>query len=391
MNEQSKAAHRRAGLSEGAQLALDFILHRNCRGIPIWQINPMEWRAIDAIAGVPEGSYEADPKNTYRRMLVNSACCMLDQWIPENPLSMGTSGYQSEAPRTATTGIKAPVVDGIVIDSPEAAVQHMESTLFPRLLSAIRHFDPAEHRASCLAQEREIRDFLEPDILKAPYSSPFASFPCLAYWIYGYENYFMAYALYPEIMERHFKLQADLAVLRNQASAEAIREENLPPCIRLDHDMADGRGTLVGIESLDRIWFPHFERSIRPFVEAGITLLWHCDGNLMKMIPRLIECGVSGFQGFQYEYGMDYEEICRMKTREGDDLLIVAGVSVTTTLPHGSPSDVRREMQWLVEKAPRRGLMLGASSSITPGVPLQNLKTMIEGFWHYRTHGKSQF
>jgi uroporphyrinogen decarboxylase len=141
---------------------------------------------------------------------------------------------------------------------------------------------------------------------------------------------------------------------------------------------------LVRIETLDRLWFPHFERSVRPLVEAGVKLIWHCDGNLMDMIPRLLECGLSGFQGFQYEAGMDYEAICRMRTREGRSLVIMAGVSVTTTLPHGDPDDVRREMAWLVENGPSTGLFLAASSSITPGVPWENMEAFVEGLAHYR-------
>jgi len=31
-------------------------------------------------------------------------------------------------------------------------------------------------------------------------------FPSLAYSTYGYENYFMAYALYPDVIERGFAL-----------------------------------------------------------------------------------------------------------------------------------------------------------------------------------------
>jgi hypothetical protein len=68
--------------------------------------------------------------------------------------------------------------------------------------------------------------------------------------------------------------------------------------------------------------------------------------------------------------------------------LIIAGVSVTRTLPHGTPADVRRELDWLVEKGPRVGLMLGCSSSVAPGVPLENMKTLIEGFAHYRKQGR---
>jgi len=72
----------------------------------------------------------------------------------------------------------------------------------------------------------------------------------------------------------------------------------------------------------------------------------------MAMVPRLIEAGIAGFQGFQYEAGMDYPRICRMRTRDGGPLMIWAGVSVTRTLPLGTPDDVRDELRWLVENGP---------------------------------------
>ena len=77
-----------------------------------------------------------------------------------------------------------------------------------------------------------------------------------------------------------------------------------------------------------------------------------------------------------------------MKTKAGQDLLIVAGVSVTQTLPNGTPADVKEELEWLVAKGPKTGLFLGASSSITPGVPWDNLKTLVDGLNYYRTHGR---
>ena len=85
---------------------------------------------------------------------------------------------------------------------------------------------------------------------------------------------------------------------------------------------------------------------------------------------------------------MDYAAICRLKTREGEPLIIIAGVSVTRTLPYGTPDAVRRELKWLVENGPPSGLFLGASSSITPGVPWENLQALVEGFHYYREHGR---
>jgi len=152
--------------------------------------------------------------------------------------------------------------------------------------------------------------------------------------------------------------------------------------------MADGWGAVVRPESLDRIWFPHFDRCLEPLRRAGVRMVWHCDGNLMEMVPRLLEVGVKGFQGFQYEQGMDYEKICSLKTRASNDLLIVAGVSVTTTLPRGRPDDMRRELAWLVEKGPKRGLFLACSSAVVPGVPWANIQALVEGLVFHRTHGR---
>jgi len=78
-----------------------------------------------------------------------------------------------------------------------------------------------------------------------------------------------------------------------------------------------------------------------------------------------------------------------MKDRDGRELLIIAGVSVTRTLPHGTPEDVRDEMKFLVEHGPKQGLFLGASSSIAPGVPWENLKALVDGFAHYRLCGRA--
>jgi hypothetical protein len=258
--------------------------------------------------------------------------------------------------------------------------------VFPDLEAKIASFDEDRRVREIIDNERRVQALFGPDILKTGYA--FVSFPTFAYGTYGYVNFFMAYALFPEVMEKRFRLQGDLALKINRAAARAYTEGELPPLYRLDHDMADSRGTLVDIKSLDKLWFPHFTRSIAPLVAAGVNLLWHSDGNLMAMVPRLIEAGVNGFQGFQYEDGMDYVKICKLKDRKGRHLHIEGGVSVTTTLPHGKPADVKKQLDFLVANGPAEGLSLGASSSVAPGVPWENITTLVAGLKHYREKGR---
>jgi len=372
-------------MTDNVQLALDTILQRPTRGIPSWVIHVMEHSMIERLAGAQPGDYCKDPTRVYLAMQRAVGACMIDQFIPDNPLTMGDKGFEGKE-KGATTGAERIVLDGIEIAGPEAVVEHLERFEFPRLRKAAADLDEERRVADILRGEATAQATLGPDILKAPYAV--ARFPCFRYGAYGYAPYFMAYALYPDVMERDFALQADLALRNNRAVARAYAEGRLPPLLRLDHDMADSRGTLVDVRSLDRLWFPHFARCLEPLLRSDVRLIWHCDGNLMEMAPRLLDVGLRGFQGFQYECGMDYNRICRMKAKDGSDLLIIAGVSVSTTLPYGTPMDVRRELRHLVEAGPPTGLFLAGSSSITPGVPWESLQALAAGLAHYRERGR---
>ncbi len=372
-------------MTQTAQLALDTILGKAPAGIPTFWLHIMEHAHLERLAGAQPGTYRRRPDDVYLACQRALGVCLLDQYIADNPLTMGDRGYEG-GERGANTGAEDILLDGCHIDSPEAVVEHLQRVEFPRIQAKLTAFDESERVREILARESALQERLGPTILKGGYE--FVSFPVLPYGAYGYTAYFSAYALYPEVMERHFALQADLALRHNRAAVRAYREGGLPPFCRLDHDMADSRGMLVDVRSLDRLWFPHFSRCLEPLLHSDVRLIWHCDGNLMAMIPRLLEVGIAGFQGFQYEDGMDYPAICRMRTRSGERLLIVGGVSVTRTLPFGTPDDVKAELSWLVEHAADADLFLGASSSITPGVPWDNIETMAEGLRHFRRHGR---
>ena len=265
-----------------ALLALDTIAMRPVRGIPTCTLNDMQWSHLDIFSGNPPGSYEKDPVRVYREFSLKTGVCFIDQWIPENPLSMRDQGYE-DTTRGATTGAEEIFCDGMRIDSPEAAVEHMEKYLFPQWeqwrKNLIANVD--EEVRGRIAGEVKVQNFFGMNMLKGPYNG-FFTFPGFLYGQYGYVNYFSAYALYPEIIEKGFKLYADAAEVYNRIATRAIIEGGLPRLIRLDHDMADSRGTLVNVKTLDNLWMPHFARAIKPLLDADIRLIWHCDGLMAR-------------------------------------------------------------------------------------------------------------
>jgi len=296
---------------------------------------------------------------------------------------MGDKGYENHNVGASTGNL---YIDGILIDSPESVAEHIESIEIPRYTEALSNFDPLSVEQETINHESQIQKTLGPDILKVGYGQ--LHFPMLGYYTYGYENYFGAFALFPDLIDKLFTVQADYFEKHNVAVVKGYQRANLPLYHLLDHDMADSRGLLTGLKPLERCWLPCFERCIRPAVNAGFALLWHCDGNLMEFLHPLLECGVNGFQGFQYEDGMDYIKICKLKTKDGRSMVIEAGVSVTRELPYGAPADIKTQVDFLVENGPKTGLTLQLSSSCTPGTPLENIKTCIEALQYYRVHGR---
>ncbi len=363
------------------------IAGENLTGYPTASVNIMEHAELNRLAarnGMKDPDYASDPVAVYSRAQREIGACAVDQWIPRNPLTMGARGYVG-GEKGATTGAERIVVDGMAIEEPEDVVEHLERFEFPRLEKQAAEFDiEARVREIGLSEYRTQMEIGE-DILKTGYG--FIDFPKLAYTKYGYVNYLCAYQMYEDVMARHFRLQAELQRKNNEAAARAYRRYSLPKIFRLDHDMTDSRATLVNLKSLERFWFPQLVYALEP-VLAGcdVRLIWHCDGAISSMVPGLIDAGIRGFQGFQYEDGVDFARLCRMRDRDGRPLFMRAGVSVTVTLPGGSPRDVRAEMDRLVDVHGDTALVLGVSSSVTPGVPSANIDALIEGFRYYRTH-----
>ena len=230
-----------------AQLALDTIAMRSIAGMPVggFGINDMQWSHLEELSGNPPGSYPLDPVRVYREFQIQAGVCFIDQWIPDNPLGMRDQGYESTTERGSTTGAEEIIHDGLRIDAPEAVIEHLETKIFPQWEQWGRDLeDNADDIVSKLiTDEIAVQQLFGMNMLKGPYGG-FQAFPGFMYGHYGYANYFMAYALYPEVIELGFKLYADFCVLHNRIAARAIIEGGLPRLVRLDHDMADSRGTL---------------------------------------------------------------------------------------------------------------------------------------------------
>jgi hypothetical protein len=192
--------------------------------------------------------------------------------------------------------------------------------------------------------------------------------------VYGYSAHMAAIGLYPEHVGRlHWKAAVE-ARARNEVLVSAMRDFAIPPLLFTGSDICNNAGPMCSVAFLRRHYFPHVKIALEPLFDAGISVVRHCDGDVMPLVDDFIDVGYAGFQGFQYECGVDPFDIAERMRARGRRPLFFAGLNVTRTLPFGSVDDVRSEIDYVLDfTRGGEGLFFFTSSSIGPEVPLGNV------------------
>ena len=197
------------------------------------------------------------------------------------------------------------------------------------------------------------------------------------YWEFGYENYLLFMHLYPEVAGKFFGSEVGTCRRKAEVVVEMYKELDMVPLTLIGTDICGGGGPLVSPKFLREFYFPHVRRSIEPLCEAGIKTVWHSDGDIRPIAKDILSCGVSGFQGFQEEYGVNIADIAGYRTVGGEKLVIWAGPSVTTTLPRGTVEDVKKDIERIINTlADECALFVLPANNILPDCPVENVIAM---------------
>lgn len=111
-------------------------------------------------------------------------------------------------------------------------------------------------------------------------------------------------------------------------------------------------------------------KAINPHVKVA----YHTDGNVMSIVPELIEIGIDVLNPVQ-PASMDP---AALKTAFGDRLCFWGSIDVQRTLPFGSPADVQAEvLQRLRTIGKGGGLVLSPTHHVQLDTPLENFWAMV--------------
>ncbi|MEK7474710.1 MAG: uroporphyrinogen decarboxylase family protein [Candidatus Coatesbacteria bacterium] len=120
-------------------------------------------------------------------------------------------------------------------------------------------------------------------------------------------------------------------------------------------------------------------------VKPDVAIHYHSDGNVMAIIPEMVDAGLNILNPVQPEC-VDTDEIHRMW---GTRLSFDGCLGTQTTMPFGTPADVRTRVRECVDKYGRNGgLILSPTHVLEPEVPIANIEAFVQACRDFGPPGK---
>jgi len=217
---------------------------------------------------------------------------------------------------------------------------------------------------------------------------PLSPLPFWHYGQYGYEAFLSFLLLYEDEAHHYAEYQAVRQRAINQRYARVLKREDWP-FLYFGDDIATTRSLFVSPEYLLEHYWPFAQHAMEPFREAEVDIVWHCDGNLTTVIPQMIQCGLTGFQGGQREAGMIFEELAARRVHGGRLPIMFGALSVTTELPLDYET-VMGAVEHQIDTCAKRGggHILFMTNTACPDCPLENI---IGAYEHAREYSKGKY
>jgi len=192
-----------------------------------------------------------------------------------------------------------------------------------------------------------------------------------AHELRGIENFLYDMAAEPECAQQLL----DMIIRKN-----LVMLENILPCkdidgILLGSDWGSQKDLLISPECFRRMIKGGEKQEYELIRKYGKDVFVHSCGNIVRVMDDLVEIGLQGLNPVQPEC-MDLK---LLKENYGDSITFYGGISTQRTLPYGTPEDVIRETNEVVELMSKGGGYITApSQEIQEDVPYENLIALIE-------------
>lgn len=198
----------------------------------------------------------------------------------------------------------------------------------------------------------------------------------LGCWMCGFDDFCMRMAIDEPFVHRFFEI-----ILKYQQEAIERYYTKLAPYIDFTSsgdDFATQTSLFVSPTMFEEMIAPYFSERIRlTKAVAPVPYLHHSCGNVSRLIPQLIECGVDILNPIQ-PTGPDMQPELLKKAHYGQ-IVFHGGLDTQSVLPYGTVEQVEQSVNELIDvMQPGGGYIFAAAHNLQADVPAENIVAMFE-------------
>ena len=154
-----------------------------------------------------------------------------------------------------------------------------------------------------------------------------------------------------------------------------FEREGLPDGLWVWDDLGFRSGPFMSPTMYRALLFPAHKKLFDFAHSRGLPVVFHCDGNVMRLVPALIEAGIDCLQPLEVKAGMDLLEL---KKRFGDQIALIGGMDARVL----ETNDLQAVEAELLAKLPGAkadsGYVLQVDHSVSPLVEYETYRYFVE-------------
>ncbi len=196
----------------------------------------------------------------------------------------------------------------------------------------------------------------------------------LSYMSMGMEKFFIDLYDRPEFVKAVIERSTEWVIaLVEQACMIEVE------FIILGDDAADNNRPLVSPQMFHNLILPEYKKIIQA---ADVPIIWHSDGNVVSLLPMIIDAGFSGVHSLEPKANIDLSEI---KEGFGEKLVLVGNIDTTQVLCQSDIDIVRKDVERAISQgALGGGYLFSSSNSLFEG---HNIEAILAAYNHAKKVG----
>ncbi|MGD8812867.1 MAG: uroporphyrinogen decarboxylase family protein [Anaerolineales bacterium] len=247
------------------------------------------------------------------------------------------------------------------------SLEEIEQYAWPDMLDPTR-VKHVSARAEQLAQENRYAILATPWLL-FPFERAFA--------MQGMDRFLGNMIRFPDFAQTLLKRIAELCKDLMDVFLGELGEN--VDIIKIGDDLGMQTGLLISPDMYRQMLKP-IHADFISFIKARTKakVFFHTDGDIFDLIEDLVEIGVDILNPIQTSAGR-MADLSALKKRYGKEIVFCGAIDTHRVLPHGTPDEVRQEVQRVIRHlGPGGGYMVAAVHTIMDDVPAENILAMTD-------------